>query len=956
MPGGEESRDPARDRQALPDRGSSREPADWGLVKNIPATQRWDETSWSLWDRLRRWVAVERPEPEPSYLEPVEPPPKPEERQRVGICCSGGGIRSASFNLGALQQLGPQRLQSAKYLAAVSGGSYIAAAFAMVAKTGKQPRTDGDSASARRRAATRSDGDDSAPDLVTEERPPFYPGSPEEQYLRNRVSYMAPARGGRARLVWRVLCGLLVNVAVIAAVLTLLAVPVAEYYRWEHPDLDDGGVSVVTDPHLWRSGIGFAVAGGGLLAGLVLVAARPSETVGRRLEAWSLRLFGAGLVLVLLEPVLPELLAWLVEWRNPVTDEELPGVPQEFIWGSVGTTVSGILATVLLQIRAQIADPRDAIENLSAAASRLEKLAPRLRRAVLAIAIWVLGPLLLVAMFVGLVMLHLQAGDVLRYGSTLVALVLFALVYHVADLTSWSLHPFYRRRLCTAFALKRVHRPNELCDDRGVAMERRQEALADLSDTRVVPDAEHWPDDRWPTLLVCAAANISDPGATPPGRSVTSFTFSPEALGGPLVGGISTKTFEDSLNDQRRQDFTLPAVVAISGAALSPSMGKHTRPGLRFLMGLANVRLGVWVPNPRRQDTFIETPTRSNTSQPQTKQSAIERCKKMVTPAPPMPPEDRAEMRSHPTARNRHAPTPTPRYLLKELLGISSVNDKFLYVTDGGHYENLGLVELLRRGCTRIYCFDASAGRALGELGEAVALARSELGVEIEFEPDELERLREKADADDRADVACVAGRFRYTRGREADGIIVYAPTVMTRDVPSDVHAFKERDPAFPHHATVDQLFSDQKFEAYRVLGRHAATSAVRAMDDAERGESTIPTTGSAGAEAAGRQGSSSVHAHRPIGPELVPVPSDPVSGRDGPSGAASAQPSGRFRRMSAETLDPDEDRTLHGRIRQTLERQGRRVLAVVHDPPAKVPATPLEPSAALLEPPAGDR
>ena len=52
----------------------------------------------------------------------------------VGVCCSGGGIRSAAFNLGALQALQEQSiLGNAKYLAAVSGGSYIAAGFSMVA-------------------------------------------------------------------------------------------------------------------------------------------------------------------------------------------------------------------------------------------------------------------------------------------------------------------------------------------------------------------------------------------------------------------------------------------------------------------------------------------------------------------------------------------------------------------------------------------------------------------------------------------------------------------------------------------------------------------------------------------------------------------------------------------------------------------------------------------------------
>lgn len=113
-------------------------------------------------------------------------------------------------------------------------------------------------------------------------------------------------------------------------------------------------------------------------------------------------------------------------------------------------------------------------------------------------------------------------------------LALFALAYLLTDLTTWSLHHFYRRRLCSAFALKRVRAP---ADGRAAAVERDYERLVPLSESGV------WPGPggkAWPTLLVCAAANVSDPGATPPGRGVTSFTFSPAAIGGPLVGAIAT--------------------------------------------------------------------------------------------------------------------------------------------------------------------------------------------------------------------------------------------------------------------------------------------------------------------------------------------------------------------------------------------------------------------------------
>lgn len=206
-------------------------------------------------------------------------------------------------------------------------------------------------------------------------------------------------------------------------------------------------------------------------------------------------------------------------------------------------------------------------------------------------------------------------------------------------------------------------------------------------------------------------------------------------------------------------------------------MGKLTRWPLRFLLALANVRLGVWVPNPRRLESL----------------------------------------------RAGRAPYPRPRpiYLLKELLGRNSLNDRFLYVTDGGHYENLGLVELLRRGCTRIHCFDASGGRSLRALGEAIALARSELGVEVAIRTEALEPDPQSGFAE-----RCVVrGTVTFPGG--ATGELIYARTVMTEDLPFDVRAFHAHDADFPHHSTSDQLYTDEKFEAYRELGAHAGRAAL---------------------------------------------------------------------------------------------------------------------------------
>ncbi|MDP8908383.1 MAG: hypothetical protein M3N47_04540 [Chloroflexota bacterium] len=107
---------------------------------------------------------------------------------------------------------------------------------------------------------------------------------------------------------------------------------------------------------------------------------------------------------------------------------------------------------------------------------------------------------------------------------------------------------------------------------------------------------------------------------------------------------------------------------------------------------------------------------------------------------------------------------PPLSYLFRELFGRNRVDSRFLYITDGGHYENLGLVELLRRGCAKIYCFDASGGRPAAALGDAIAFARSELGVEVEINPTNI-----KLDEDGFAVASCAAGISTTTASSSAD-------------------------------------------------------------------------------------------------------------------------------------------------------------------------------------------
>jgi rhodanese-related sulfurtransferase len=792
--------------QGAREAGDELVPVDTGLLTAVPASKL-RSASPLAYDFCQRFVAKWRyiafgqhPPPIPSYRGPVEAP----EHGRTGICCSGGGIRSAAFNLGALQALDEQdELASARYLAAVSGGSYICAAYSMVGKVwsgNKRPPDDEDK--------PYNGYDDSNPRLFTKEDRTriFARLSPEEQYLRNRSSYMAPTVMEKIFLGIRILLGLVANLVFIglpiAVVTTVLGILV---YAPSRPDVLPScpGSQCSFDPSAawWLPAAALAAAG--IIVAAARVMRRPhSDDERAATEIWSTRLILFAGIVALFTLALPAAVGFLEHPHvvNAGATPKAAGV------GAVG--FAGVITGLLAFGREAFASPAKAAKDLGAARTWLMKLSAPVRRALILVAGAVAGPLLLFAIAVLMLSVTLDQYDshrtALWVGAAAGALA-FAGFYYLADLTSWSLHPFYKRRLCTAFALKRVS-PGEISHARavadieqettyGVAVEREFDRNVPLSKTAL---------QDWPSLIVCAAANISDPGATAPGRQVTSFTFSADSVGGPLVGAMETEEYEQAFGDnrkgnRRRRDCSLPAAVAMSGAAISPSMGKMSRPAFRFLLALANIRLGVWVPNPR---WVVDASERQ---------------------------------------RRRYG-APRPAHLLRELIGRNRVDAKYLYVTDGGHYENLGLVELLRRGCTRVFCFDASGGQRFAELGDAVALARSELGVKIEIDPTP---LSPKGDPPT-AKRATTTGWIHYPNG--VKGHLVYSRNVMSPGGPWDVRAHQLENPSFPHDSTVDQLYTDQKFESYRALGAEAGKRAVARMNEVAPKSSGPPPSGPDGA------------------------------------------------------------------------------------------------------------
>ncbi|MBV8590763.1 MAG: patatin-like phospholipase family protein [Acetobacteraceae bacterium] len=223
---------------------------------------------------------------------------------------------------------------------------------------------------------------------------------------------------------------------------------------------------------------------------------------------------------------------------------------------------------------------------------------------------------------------------------------------------------------------------------------------------------------------------------------------------------------------------TLATPLTLSGAAVSPNWGYHSSPATAFLMTLFNVRLGAWLPNP----AVIKTPNELQ----------------------------------------RSAPVNSLLPFFNELLGRTTERSRNIYLSDGGHFDNLGLYEMLRRRCRLILVIDAGQDPELKltDLGNAIRKASIDLDVKVIMRPMRLaSRIAiEKLSPNGRAAVLGYAiGRIRYPERR--GGLLIYLKPSWLENIPADVRAYGALHPEFPHESTSDQWFTESQFESYRRLG-----------------------------------------------------------------------------------------------------------------------------------------
>ncbi len=271
-------------------------------------------------------------------------------------------------------------------------------------------------------------------------------------------------------------------------------------------------------------------------------------------------------------------------------------------------------------------------------------------------------------------------------------------------------------------------------------------------------------------------------------RKAASFCLSPgfcgylppaSRTGAPVVGDLHADVAGTAVTghagESLASSLTLGSAIAISGAAVNPNMGYHSSPAVTFLLTLFDARLGWWLPNP-----------------------------------------------NHPTRPQADSTPFFGRWLIAEMFGRTHHGGKYVHLSDGGHFENLGIYELVRRRCRFILSVDAAADPARGfaDLGNAVHKCRVDFGVEIHIDVSLL-----RPNADGLAARSFAVGSIDYPDGSR--GTLLYAKPTLTGEEPTDIQHYARTHPSFPHEPTSDQYFDEAQFESYRRLGQDVMNRAL---------------------------------------------------------------------------------------------------------------------------------
>ena len=365
------------------------------------------------------------------------------------------------------------------------------------------------------------------------------------------------------------------------------------------------------------------------------------------------------------------------------------------------------------------------------------------------------------------------------------------------DVNKFSLHGVYGNRLVRAYlgasrpynAKERSLSPSAAADERQPDPVTEFDPNDDLKLTALQVKADSYDG---PYLIVNTALNLVHGDRLDwQERKAESFILTP------LYCGSEDTGFRPTAEYAGPEGVSLGTAITISGAAASPNMGYHSSPAVTALLTVFNARLGAWLGNP-----------------------------------------------ASPTHWRSCGPRFGFVHLFRELFGWTQAEGRYVYLSDGGHFENLGAYELIRRRCQYVIVSDAGQdpGHIFEDLGNLIHKCRTDFGIEIEIDLDAV-----RHGATNRCRWHCAIGRIRYDLidRKAVAGTLVYLKPSLTGDEPADVLHYADSHPDFPHHTTADQFFDESALESYRALGEHVVravfTQSVGDVEDAERKHKSGP-------------------------------------------------------------------------------------------------------------------
>lgn len=627
------------------------------------------------------------------------------------LCFSGGGVRSAAFNLGVLQQLEhSQAMHRFDYLSTVSGGGYIGACYSYIRK--------------HLGAGIKS--------LKGFSDAPLANGNGRAiDWLREHGKYLINGRGFSGwTLAGAILSGMTLNILVIWPPLLLALwclsgdflpqlLPGFSWPSWLHlpgaqsVERHDGFMALLILSLVAFATSALSVVAFALNSAFMGLHGSLSTPLSRHLRVSIGQFLAAGCYLGLLG--LTPILGTVEELVRSLTQHEM----SRFLALHLSYLIPMILGAIGLRKGMK-----------SSSHSQL------------------LLPVSLTLLCVGLLVLsyHLvNKGQIIEHNGYWVFLGISMFFALFSQLNGVSLHSYYRDRLAKAFLVP-VKKAIE--DDTKEPSSLQDLIYSELSD--VIGQ---------PLPIINTTVNTSSSRCEKlRNRNGESLFFSPLHVGSSATGFRRTS---DYLNDS----LPLSTLMAVSGAAVAPDTSMSRSRVLSFLLAFLNFRLGVWLPNPKLKNL-------------------------------------------------RHRWFAWYRQIGSEMLGVhlSPERDQIL-LSDGGHFDNLGLYEMLRRQVKFIVCTDASADSRYGlqAMAEIVQKARSDFNIEIDLDADTLMTqgaLKTKPYA---------VGKIYYPDGRQ--GQLIYLKACLLDNLPVDLSSYAKLNPAFPNQSTSDQFFDEMQYDCYRQLG-----------------------------------------------------------------------------------------------------------------------------------------